>query len=98
MRPRPSEARLAIACAAVNGVTLLSWWPGMRHGTQAFSLNTGITVGVLVIAALKVRVIVWEFMELRHAPALTRRIADPYLGVVMTLLLSLYFIASRVSG
>lgn len=98
MRIRPSEARLAVACAALTGVTLLSWWMGMRHGTQAFSLNAGITVGVLLIAALKVRVIVWEFMELRHAPPFMRRVADAYLGLVIVILLSLYFIGSRTAG
>ena len=62
--------------AVLTGVTLLSWWLGLRHEGQALSLNAGITVSVLLIAALKVRVIVWEFMELRHTPTLLRRLDE----------------------
>ncbi|HSW12065.1 MAG TPA: cytochrome C oxidase subunit IV family protein [Solimonas sp.] len=85
-----TEQRLAGVCAALTGVTLLSWWLGASHGQQAFSLNAGISFGVILIAAIKVRVIVWEFMELKHAPLVMRRIADAYLATIIVVLLALY--------
>jgi hypothetical protein len=44
----------------------------------------------LLIAALKVRIIIMEFMEARHAPALLRRLIDAWLALLMVTLLALY--------
>ncbi len=93
---RTTDRRLAIAFATLTGVTLLSWWLGTSHGPQAFSLNAGISFAVVLIAAFKVRVIVWEFMELRHAPAPLRRAADIYLGLLIGVLLLVYLAGSRM--
>ncbi len=84
------DKRLAIVCLALTGVTLLSWWMGNSHGHHAFSLSTGITVGVILMAALKVRVIAWEFMELKHAPLTMQRIADGMLALIIATLLAVY--------
>ncbi len=85
------DKRLALVCLLLTGVTLLSWWLGNSHGPHAFALNAGITCSVILIAALKVRVIVWEFMELNHAPLRMQRIADALLASLIALLLTLYF-------
>lgn len=87
-----TDKRLAAVCLLLTGVTLLSWWLGNSHGHHAFTLNAGITLGVILIAALKVRVIVWEFMELKHAPVKMQRVADASLGFITTTLLTLYFV------
>ncbi|AXQ28543.1 hypothetical protein D0B54_07535 [Solimonas sp. K1W22B-7] len=91
-----TDTRMTAVCLALSGVTLLSWWLGAGDGRHAFSLDAGITFGVLLIAALKVRVIAWEFMELRHAPRRMRRIADTWLAALLVVLLGLYFLGSRV--
>ncbi len=87
-----TDKRLAVVCLILTGVTLLSWWLGASHGHHAFSLNSGITCSVILIAALKVRVIAWEFMELKHAPLTMQRIADAVLASIITTLLVLYFV------
>ena len=69
-----------------------------RDGGEAFSPSVAITVSVLLIAAIKVRVIVWEFMELRHAPATLRRFADALLVLLMTLLLGLHAWGLHAAG
>ena len=89
-----SERRLTLTCLVLVGITLMSWAIGVRHGHHAFSLNAGITIGVIVMAAVKVRIIAWEFMELRHAPLAMRRIADGLLAGLMTTLLVLYLVAA----
>lgn len=87
-----TDKRLLMVCLLLTGVTLLSWWLGASHGHHAFSLNAGITVGVTLMAALKVRVIAWEFMELKHAPVRMQRVADAMLASLTTAMLILYFV------
>ncbi len=91
-----TTTRLGLVCALLTGVTLLSWWLGVNDGLHTFTLSAGITVGVILMAALKVRLIVWEFMELRHAPRKLRRIADAALISLIGALLLLYFVGLRL--
>jgi heme/copper-type cytochrome/quinol oxidase subunit 4 len=93
-----TASRLRLVCALLTGVTLLSWWLGVRGGEKALSPDAAITVAVLLIAALKVRVILWEFMELRHAPASLRRFADIFLIVLIAVLLALHTYGTRSLG
>lgn len=53
---------------------------------------TGVCVGAgtLLIAYLKGRLVVLDFMELRHAPLLWRGLIEGWLFVVAALLLSMY--------
>jgi hypothetical protein len=83
------EKRLAIVLLALSAVTVLSWW---LAGDAALQSNATITFAVLVIAALKVRIIVMEFMEARHAPALLRRFTDAWLVLLVSVLLVIYLI------
>lgn len=91
-----TDKRLAIVCLILTGVTLLSWWIGNSHGHHAFALNAGITCSVILIAALKVRIIAWEFMELNHAPLRMQRVADGLLAALVIALLAIY-LAGRAS-
>jgi hypothetical protein len=97
MRAR-SDTRLGLVFGLLTGVTLLSWWLGTRNGGLSFSPNALITIAVVLISALKVRVIVWEFMELRHAPAMMRRCADTLLTLLVILILALYAYGRRIAG
>lgn len=85
-----TDTRLRLAFFALTGVTLLSWWLGTRSDGLSLSPNAAVTITVLLISALKVRVIVWEFMELRHAPVWMRRFADLFLALLMATLVGLY--------
>jgi hypothetical protein len=86
------ETRLALVWLVLSAVTLASWWIGARHGAQAHARDAAVTVGVILIAALKVRIIVGEFMEARHAPALLRRMADGWLAGLVLALLGIYWV------
>jgi hypothetical protein len=92
---KTTDRRLALAFALLTGVTLLSWWLG-AGGQQAWAPDAGLTFAVLLMAAIKLRVIVWEFMELRHAPAGLRRAADLGLGTLVGVLLLVYAFGSRM--
>ena len=77
-------------------VTLVSWWIGAGHGSGPLRADAAVTTGVLLIAALKIRIIMREFMEVRHAPAWLRRLTDAWIGVVLTSLLGIYFLGVGV--
>jgi len=68
------------------GATILSWFLS-GHSASNHALAT---VSVILIALAKIRLIIWYFMEIRHAPAMWRWIFDGWLAVVGIALIALY--------
>jgi hypothetical protein len=60
--------------------------------------STAVTVGAIVIALVKVRIIFREFMEVRHAPALLRRLTDAWVVLIGVCLIGSYFIGSALAS
>jgi len=60
--------------------------------------STLVTVSAIVIALIKLRIIFREFMEVRHAPALLRRLTDAWVVIVGVCLLGSYFIGMTVAS
>lgn len=75
--------------AFLSAITILSWLIGRPDG-GAFETNTTITVGVLVIAAVKAHCVMRYFMEVRMGPAWLKRTTDGWLLVLLLLLLGFY--------
>lgn len=77
--------RAGLSWLVLIAATLVSWAVGAEHGT-------GSTVGVLVlgIAAIKVRLVGLDFMELRHAPIALRAAFEAYCVGMWALLSGLY--------
>ncbi len=75
------------------GVTVFSWWIGTDHGATGAVVrpHVGITMSVIVLALVKVRLILFHFMEVRGAPWQLQRVCDAWIGVVGVLLVSLYW-------
>lgn len=71
--------------------TLLSWMLG--HGLGAVPLQFA-AIGVIAIAFVKVRFVIFEFMELRGAPMAMRMAADAWLLVAVVVLCGLYMTGS----
>ena len=91
--------RLLIVWLILTGMTLAYVWidhTADQHGT--FSASTVVTVSAIMIALVKVRIIFREFMEVRHAPALLRRLADGWVLLIGVSLLSSYFIGSTLAS
>ena len=65
--------------------TLVSWAVGADHGTGSMA-----AVVVLAIAAIKVRLVGLDFMELRHAPIPLRVAFECYCVGMWALLSALY--------
>lgn len=87
--------RLTLTWFALVAVTLLAWWIGTRHGEAPFVPSAALSLGVLVISAVKVRVILREFMEVRHAPALLKRGADVWLAALFAAMTAAYLLGGR---
>ena len=54
--------------------------------------NAVVTSSVIVIALIKVRIIFREFMEVRQAPVLLRRLTDAWVFVIAAGLFGSYFV------
>lgn len=72
--------------------TLLSWQLG--HG---YGFDTGRQAGaaILAITFIKVRYVMLDFMELRHAPPWMRRAAEVWALGIAALLIGLFVSGSR---
>jgi hypothetical protein len=70
----------------LSGITLLSYWLGSEGGAG----SAAVTYAALLIVAIKVRVIVVEFMEARRASRALQRTMDVWLFVLLAALFAIY--------
>ena len=66
--------------------TLASWWLGEGAAGNGQHLGTVATFAVLALSAVKGALIALDYMELRQAPALWRRVVVGWLVVVLGLI------------
>ena len=90
--------RLLTSWLGLSLITLVSWWIGTNHGQRHFEPNAAVTYAVLLIAAVKIRVIMREFMEVRLAPPLLRRVTDAWIALIFVLLLSVYWLGIGIQS
>jgi hypothetical protein len=81
---------LTIVWALLTAVTLVSWLTARDPGA-AHVLNATVTVVVLVLAAVKSQLVIWYFMEVRHAPWWLKATTAGWVAALFALLLGLYF-------
>ena len=90
------EFRLALVWLLLSLVTLASLSVSTFDDQVAFSANTAVTLSVFVIAIIKVRLILREFMEVRHAPALLQRLIDLWLLITCASLMDIYTFGAQL--
>lgn len=81
---------LLLVWAILVAVTLASWWISRSTATP-FQLDHLITFSVLAISAIKARLVIWHFMEVRHAPSWLKWTCDGWLACVLLMLLGIYW-------
>ena len=94
-----SNKRLLIVWLILTSMTLVYVWMDNavdQNGTLRAS--TVVTVSAIVIALIKVRIIFREFMEVRHAPALLRRLTDAWVLLIGVCLIGSYFVGMAISS
>ncbi|KDF01623.1 hypothetical protein Y900_022480 [Mycolicibacterium aromaticivorans JS19b1 = JCM 16368] len=77
--------RAGVSWLILVAATLASFALGAEHGTGSL-----VAIAVLAIAAIKVRLVGLDFMELRHAPIPLRVAFEVYCVALWALLSGLY--------
>jgi hypothetical protein len=91
--------RLLIAWLTLSAMTLVYVW--MDHSVdtaETLRASPVVTVSAIVIALIKMRIILREFMEVRHAPIWLRRLTDGWVMLIATLLIGTYIVGSTIVG
>lgn len=87
-----TQSRLLLSWFGLSAVTLLAWWIGAHHGTGPLKPDLAVAFGAISITAVKVRVILREFMDVRHAPARLRHMSDALLALFIAALTTAYIV------
>jgi hypothetical protein len=77
---------------ALSAITIAQLGLGSLDGQDVLRPNAAITSSAIVIALVKVRIIIREFMEVRHAPLLLCRLTDLWVVLTGVSLLGCYFV------
>jgi hypothetical protein len=85
------EKRLLVVWLALSAITLAQLGVGSRGGEDGLGANAAISAGAIAIALVKVRIIIREFMEVRHAPVLLGRLTDLWVVLTGVILLGGHF-------
>ena len=89
---RRFEKRLSLVWLALSAITLAQLAVGSLGKQDSLTPNAAVTSSAIVIALIKVRVIIREFMEVRHAPVLLCRLTDLWVVLTGVSLLGSYFV------
>ena len=65
--------------------------------TERCDASTVVTVERDLLALVKVRIIIREFMEVRHAPLLLCRLTDLWVVLIGVCLIGSYFVGSAIA-
>lgn len=86
---RITAARVTWTWALLSMLTMLSW---TLAADRRFSPSTALTIGILAIAAVKTRLVIRQFMDVRVAPAWLRRATDAWLVILTAAVIALYLL------
>jgi heme/copper-type cytochrome/quinol oxidase subunit 4 len=86
--------RVTAVWALLMVATCVSTWVLSK---DAFSPTIAV-VGIFLIAAVKVRFVMLDFMELRYAPMPLRVAFEGWIVVVTCVILGLWFVTPAISG
>lgn len=86
------EKRLLVVWLVLAAITLVQLGVDSLDGAHGLEPNGWITSAIVMIALVKVRLILREFMEVREAPARLVGLADLWVVVTGGTLLGCYFL------
>lgn len=88
----PAERRLLIVWLILSAITVVYLFVGSADPASALRPSAVVTSSAIVMALVKVRIIFREFMEVRNAPPLLRRLTDGWVLLAAVCLYGSYFI------
>ena len=93
-----TERRLAVAWVIVVAITLVYVMiDRSADGEHALAASTAASIGAIVLALVKLRIIMREFMDVRHAPKVLRTLTDALLVVMGLSLLGTYLVGETIA-
>ena len=93
-----TERRLAVAWVIVVAITLVYVViDRSADGEHALAASTAASIGAIVLALVKLRIIMREFMDVRHAPKVLRRLTDALVVVMGISLLGTYLVGQTIA-
>lgn len=75
--------RITVIMALLFLATLISW----RLGNDGAAASTRTAALIIVIAAVKIRFVMRDFMEIKHAPCPLKLFCDAWIGAVTAAIL-----------
>ena len=92
------KKRLLGAWLVLVAITLIYLWVDHTADTSGVLVaSTSVTVAAIVLAVIKFRIVIREFMDVRHAPPLLRRLTDLVVVVIAVSLLASYLIGRALA-
>ena len=94
-----SRNRLNVAWLAVVVITVIYLWIDRSAVERGVLVpRTAVTVSAIVLALVKYRIVMREFMDVRHAPPLLRRLTDLLVAVIAVSLFTSYFVGRALAA
>ena len=87
---KTSERRLLRVWLLLCAITLVTWFLGSEHRASGGEMSALVTYSALAVAAVKVRVIVVEFMEPRRVSKRLLFMMDAWLLLLAVSLSAIY--------
>ncbi len=85
-----AAARTTAVWAALSAITVVSWFLAPAHHAEPVTASAPITIAVLVLAVIKTRLIIGEFMEVRTAPVWLKLATDAWLVLLFGAITAIY--------
>lgn len=85
----PVRRRFWLVWVVLSITTVASWLMASARGRAEFSPSTAVSVGILAAAAIKARLIIRQFMDVRAAPGWLRGITDGWLALLVVFVIAL---------
>lgn len=85
-----AAARTTAVWAGLSAITVLSWFLAPAHHAEPVTASTPITGAVLLLALIKSRLIIQEFMEVRTAPVWLKLATDGWLMALFGAIVVIY--------
>ena len=94
---RPFEKRLLSVWLALCVLTFAQVAVDSLGERGPLAPNAAVTASAIVIALIKVRVIIRQFMEVRHAPVVLCRLTDLWVVLTGVSLIGAYFVGMALA-
>jgi cytochrome c oxidase subunit IV len=86
--------RLTYIWLFLSIITIISWWTGSGHGATFQHASVPVTAVVLMIALIKTRFVIRNYMEVRWAPSWLRLTCDAWLLCLFGMFVCFYWLGS----